>query len=58
MFLSDAPVVRPRLPLVVAREALEAVGMTERQVFVLSPRKDNGSYGFPNSFIEVSQQLY
>jgi uncharacterized protein (DUF1697 family) len=57
VFLSDAPAVRPCLPLVVAKEALEVVAMTEREVFVLSRRKDNGSYGFPNSFLKKELQV-
>lgn len=52
VFLSTEPAVRPRFPLVLAKEALEAVAMAERDVFVLSRRKENGSYGFPNAFIE------
>ncbi len=52
VFLSAAPALRPRLPLALAKEALEAVAMAEREVFVLSRRKQNGSYGFPNAFIE------
>jgi hypothetical protein len=27
--------------------------MTEREVFVVSRRKRNGSYGFPNAFVEA-----
>jgi uncharacterized protein (DUF1697 family) len=34
------------------REALEAVAMSEREVFVVSRRKKNGFFGFPNILVE------
>ena len=34
------------------RNELEAVGMTDREVFIVSRRKKNGFFGFPNNFIE------
>jgi uncharacterized protein (DUF1697 family) len=51
-FLSGPPEKRPRFPLVSAKEALEAVAMKNLDVFVVSGRKKNGFYGFPNNFIE------
>jgi uncharacterized protein (DUF1697 family) len=38
--------------LVSAKEALEAIEMKSREVFIVSRRKQNGFYGFPNNFIE------
>ena len=51
-FLADPPEKRPRFPLVSAKEALEAVAMKNLDVVVVSGRKKNGFYGFPNNFIE------
>ena len=51
-FLARKPARKPRFPLVEPKEALEAVAMTDREVFVVSRRKKNGFYGFPNNFIE------
>ena len=51
-FLSRKPKERPRFPLVSPKEALEAVAMRDREVFIVSRRKKNGFYGFPNNFIE------
>ena len=44
--------IQPTFPLVVPKEGLEAIAMTDREVFVVSRRKENGFYGFPNGFIE------
>jgi uncharacterized protein (DUF1697 family) len=52
VFLSQKPRSRPRFPLVSAPEAVEAVGMKNLDVFVVSRRKKNGFHGFPNGFIE------
>jgi uncharacterized protein (DUF1697 family) len=51
-FLSDAPAATPRLPLTSDKEALEAFAMKDLDVFIVSGRKKNGFYGFPNNFIE------
>jgi uncharacterized protein (DUF1697 family) len=34
------------------KEALEVIAIGDREVFVLSRRKKNGFFGFPNAFIE------
>ncbi len=52
VFLSQRPRSKPRLPLVSSKEALEAVAMSDRDVFVVSRRKKNGFFGFPNNFVE------
>ena len=52
VFLSHKPKSKPRFPLFDHKEALEAIGMKKLEVFVLSRRKKNGFYGFPNNFIE------
>ena len=51
-FLSRRSLVRPRLPLGSPKERLEAVAMTDLEVFLVSRRKKNGFYGFPNGFVE------
>ena len=51
-FLSGPPEKMPRFPLVSAKEALEAVAIKNLDVLVVSGRKKNGFYGFPNNFIE------
>lgn len=52
VFLSERPRSKPRFPLVSSKEALEAVAMSNREVFVVSRRKKNGFFGFPNNFVE------
>ncbi len=51
-FLSSAPQARAVFPIALPREGLEALGMTGRDVFIVSRRKPNGMYGFPNNFLE------
>ncbi len=52
VFLSRKPRIQPALPLISSREALEAVRMNNREVFIVSRPKKNGFFGFPNNFIE------
>jgi len=51
-FLSRKPRNKPTLPLLLPKEALEAVQMKSLEVFIVSRKKKNGGYGFPNNFIE------
>lgn len=51
-FLAGRPVLRPHLPIVSAKEELEAIAITDSEAFIISRRKPNGFYGFPNNFIE------
>ena len=51
-FLSRPPERVARLPLVSPKEALEAVTIQDLDVFIVSRRKKNGFYGFPNNFVE------
>ena len=55
-FLSRTPSIQPRLPLISSKEALEAVRMNNREVFIVSRPKESGFFGFPNNFIE--EQLH
>ena len=52
-FLARKPTRRPQFPLLLPKEELEAVAMTDREVFIVSRRKKNGFFGFPNNFIET-----
>jgi uncharacterized protein (DUF1697 family) len=52
VFLARKPTVRPAFPLRSDKEALDAIAMTNREVFIVSRQKKNGFYGFPNNFIE------
>jgi uncharacterized protein (DUF1697 family) len=52
VFLSQAPQHAPRLPIVAPGEALEIIGLADRDLFVVSRRRKNGSFGFPNAFVE------
>lgn len=52
VFLFQRPRSKPRFPLLSSKEALEAIAMSNREVFIVSRRKKNGFYGFPNNFIE------
>ena len=54
VFLARKSPRNPRLPLADPKEAVEVVGRTDRDVFVVSRRKKNGFYGFPNQFVEKS----
>jgi uncharacterized protein (DUF1697 family) len=51
-FLERQPGRTPVFPLISSQEALEAIGMRDRDVFVVSRRKKNGFFGFPNNFVE------
>ena len=51
-FLFRKPGSKPRFPLFSPKEALEAVALKNLEVFIVSRRKKNGFYGFPNNFIE------
>jgi uncharacterized protein (DUF1697 family) len=51
-FLSGKPQRKPRLPLFSVKEGLEVIEIKKQEVFIVSRRKKNGFYGFPNNFIE------
>ena len=52
VFLSSKPAKRPRLPLDNPKECLEIIGVSRRDVLLVSRRKPSGMYGFPNAFVE------
>jgi uncharacterized protein (DUF1697 family) len=51
-FLATKPEKKPTFPVVDAKEGLEAIGMKGLDVLLVSRRKPNGFYGFPNALIE------
>jgi len=56
-FLMHRPLQPVQLPMISESECLEAVAMSEREVFVVSGRKSNGFYGFPNNFVEAQLRV-
>ncbi len=52
VFLAEPPRAQPQFPLLLAKEGLEALAMSGREVFIVSRPNPAGSYGFPNQFIE------
>lgn len=52
VFLSDEPQSKPKLPLISTTENLEVFEVKDRAAFILSRRKKNGWFGFPNKFVE------
>lgn len=52
-FLARQLRVQPTFPLRSRAEAMEAIAMRNREVFIVSHRKKNGFFGFPNNFIEA-----
>jgi uncharacterized protein (DUF1697 family) len=52
VFLERKPKQAPPLPLRHAPERLELIALRGREAYVVSRRKPNGFYGFPNQFIE------
>ncbi|HSL21659.1 MAG TPA: DUF1697 domain-containing protein [Vicinamibacterales bacterium] len=52
-FLSEKPRPTPTFPVVSAAEALEAIGMRELEVFIVSRPKASGFFGLPNNFVEA-----
>ena len=52
VFLADDPKTKPKLPLVSVTENIEVFEVRDRAAFTISRRKKNGSFGFPNKFVE------
>ena len=52
VFLSAMPTTKPKLPLVSKPENLEVLTIKGGAVFVVSRRKKNGLFGYPNNFVE------
>jgi uncharacterized protein (DUF1697 family) len=51
-FLTRKPVREPKLPLASPRERLTVVARFGREVLLVSGRKPNGFFGFPNALVE------
>jgi uncharacterized protein (DUF1697 family) len=52
MFAAEKTTRRPRFPLRLPKERLEAIGARAADVFIVSRRKPSGWYGFPTLWIE------
>ena len=52
VFLSAMPTTKPKLPLVSKPENLEVLTIKGGAAFVVSRRKKNGLFGYPNNFVE------
>jgi uncharacterized protein (DUF1697 family) len=52
MFAVEKSGPRPRVPLSLPKERLEAIGARNGAVFIVSRRKPGGWYGFPTLWIE------
>ena len=52
VFFSKEPEKKPAVPLVSTTENLEVFEIKDRTAFVVSRRKKNGWFGFPNAFVE------
>jgi uncharacterized protein (DUF1697 family) len=51
-FLAKPPERRPKFPIVSKPENCEAIGMNDRDVFIISRPTRPGFFGFPNLFVE------
>jgi uncharacterized protein (DUF1697 family) len=52
VFLAAEPKVKIKLPFVSSTERLEVLAIKNRAAFILCRRKPNGSFSFPNNFLE------
>lgn len=51
-FMDREPSPRPALPVLIPKERIEITGLRGCDLFIVSRRKPNGMYGFPNMFVE------
>jgi len=52
VLLADDPKNKPKLPLISDKENLEVIEVKDRVALVVSHRKKNGWFGFPNAIVE------
>jgi len=52
VFLSEEPQRTPKLPLTSITENLDVFEVRDRAAFIVLRRKQNGSFGYPNKFVE------
>jgi uncharacterized protein (DUF1697 family) len=52
VFLAEEPQKKPQFPLLLPKEEIEAFALSGREVFAVCRPNSQGSYGFPNNFIE------
>ncbi len=51
-FLDKESKIKPTLPLISEKDALEVFKIDKKNVFIISGQTKDGRYGFPNNFIE------
>ena len=51
-FMDRVPVKLPKLPIVVEKERVEITAIRAADMLIVSRRKPNGMYGFPNACVE------
>ena len=51
-FMDRVPATVPTLPIVDAKEVIEIIGIRAADTLIVSRRKPNGMYGFPNACVE------
>jgi uncharacterized protein (DUF1697 family) len=51
-FMDQVPARIPRLPIVVEKELVEFTAIRTADLLIVSRRKPNGMYGFPNACVE------
>lgn len=51
-FMDRVPVTVPKLPLIVEKELVEIKSIRSADMLLVSRRKPNGMYGFPNACVE------
>ena len=52
-FMDRVPARVPKLPVLVEKERLEIIAIRAADVLIVSRRKPNGMYGFPNACVEA-----
>jgi uncharacterized protein (DUF1697 family) len=52
-FMDRIPATMPKLPIVDVRELVEITAIRAADVMIVSRRKPNGMYGFPNACVEA-----
>lgn len=57
VFLARRPRRGPKLPLRLPKERLELISIRGQEAYVVSRRKKNGFYGFPNNFVETELEV-
>ncbi|MFN2529977.1 MAG: DUF1697 domain-containing protein [Pyrinomonadaceae bacterium] len=52
VWLAGEPLIKVKLPFASPSECLDVIGINSQAMFVVGRRKKNGSFDFPNNFLE------